>query len=123
MPPRKLKDDTKQCTLSFGGGVLSPSASTLHDSKQPRITHMLVGASTEELARQRGDPGGVGKAARGSKLQLSRRAHAKEDAPDGMDGQVSRMGPPAARASARVRALSNTHHHARASGGSREAAG
>ena len=123
MPPGKLKDDTKQCTLSFGGGVLSPSAATLHDSKQPRITHMLVGASAEELARQRGDAGCVGKAARGSKMKLKRRVHAKEDAPDGMGGQVSRVGPPAAPASARLRAPSNTHNHARASGGSREAAG
>lgn len=118
MPPRKLKDDTKQCTLSFGGGVLSPSAATLHDSKQPRITHMLVGASAEELARQRGDSGGAGKEARG---KLSRRA---QDASDGVDGQVSRVGPPAAPARARVRHTpSNTHHPCAASGGSWEAAG
>jgi hypothetical protein len=84
---RKQKDDTKQCTLSFGGGVLSPSAATLHDSKQPRITKMMVGDS--------------GKA---SRHFLSHSAHAKEDAPDGLERQVSRVGSPAAPACARVRA-------------------
>ena len=43
MPPKKVQDDTKQCTLSMGGGVLSPSAQTLHDTKQPRITHLFGG--------------------------------------------------------------------------------
>jgi hypothetical protein len=41
MPPKKVKDDIKQCTLSLGGAVLSPSAKTLQDTKQPRITSMI----------------------------------------------------------------------------------
>jgi hypothetical protein len=38
---KTVKDDTKQCTLSFSGGVLSPSARTLNDNKQQRITHLF----------------------------------------------------------------------------------
>ena len=97
MPPtRKVKDDTKQCTLSFGGGVLSPSAKTLHDSKQPRITNLLGGGAGagEPGLRDTQQGGEAPRRQQGaateprSKLQLSRREQAVCDAPGGVDGQV-----------------------------------
>ena len=67
--PKKAKDDVKQCTLSMGGGVLNPSAKTLLDNAQPRITHLfgvpLGGAHTGEKAPGR------------SKLKLQKPSSAK----------------------------------------------
>jgi len=67
--PKKAQDDVKQCTLSISGGVLNPSAKTLLDNAQPRITHLfgvpLGGAHAGEKAPVR------------SKLQLQKPTSAK----------------------------------------------
>lgn len=59
---KTVKDDTKQCTLSFSGGVLSPSARTLNDNKQQRITHLFSQNRPDPVAQSgEGEREGGGK--------------------------------------------------------------